>query len=168
MLDTRIPSSSLSPTLPRRSAATQSRRRSSGAASAFSTTAYVRPDRTIPRPPTSRPTARRTVAQSRMARSEARMLALAVAVTTLMCGVLVIYLAAYAHVTWLGMEQAQAREQLTLAIRENHRLQMNLADLKDPAHIIAAAKAQGMTLYTERPAYVIVGANGQASVLAGR
>jgi len=96
-------------------------------------------------PPAGRGAAARADGRSRLARSEARLLALAVTATALMCAVLVVYLAAYARVQQIGLEQTQAlseRHRLTL---EHDQLQKQLADLQCPARVARAAQAQGMT-----------------------
>ena len=82
------------------------------------------------------------------------MLTLAVGVTALMCAVLVIYLAAYAHVTQLGLEQDDAHQQWIQAERENHLLQVQQAELQNPASIATRAAHLGMTLYTGPTIYV--------------
>ena len=103
--------------------------------------------------PSARPVERRT-GRSRMPRSEARLLAFAIAGTALMCAVLVVYLAAYAHVSQLGLEQTRARAQLRQARQENELLQAKRALLQSPARIIAAAQKLGMTTGAQRVTYI--------------
>jgi cell division protein FtsL len=146
MLETRLPYSSPS-TLPRHQARPAPRR-------VMPAVAPVHPGRAVPRPAVPRRVARRTLVLSRLARSEARMLTVAVAVATLMCATLVIYLAAYAHVTYLGLEQAAAHRQLNQEISANHRLQVEQANLQDRGRIVNEALKMHMTLYTGPTTYV--------------
>jgi cell division protein FtsL len=83
--------------------------------------------------------------QSRLARSEMRLMGLATACTGIVCALLLLYLAAYAHVTQLGIEQAQARGQLRQNQVRSELLQAERNSLESPQRIIAAAMAQGMT-----------------------
>ena len=82
---------------------------------------------------------------SRLARSEMRLMGLATACTAIVCGLLLLYLAAYAHVTQLGIAQAQARTQLHQNQLRNALLQAERNSLESPQRIEAAAAAQGMT-----------------------
>ena len=59
-------------------------------------------------PPRPTPVAR----PNRLGRSEMRLMGLATVCTAVVCGLLLLYLAAYAHVTRLGIDQANARAQL--------------------------------------------------------
>ena len=115
--------------------------------------------RPLPRPAAARPlpAARPAPARSgRMARSESRLLTFAVAGTALMCAVLLVYLAAYAHISQLGLEQSRARAQLRMARQENDVLQAQLAGLQNPAHIVASALKMGMTAGTGHATYLFV------------
>ena len=96
----------------------------------------------------------RRAARSRMARSEARLLTFAVAGTALMCAVLVIYLAAYAHVSQLGLEQSRSNAQLRQARLLNDELEADLTRLQSPARIAAAAQAMGMTAGAKHVTYL--------------
>jgi hypothetical protein len=146
MLETRLSYSSPS-TLPRPGTHTAPRRVKPAAAP-------VHPGRAVPRPAVPRRASRRGIVLSRLARSEARMLTVAVAVATLMCVTLVIYLAAYAHVTWLGLEQSAAHRQLSREISINHRLQVEQANLQDRGRIVTEALKMHMALYTGPTTYV--------------
>jgi cell division protein FtsL len=166
MLETRVPISSLPITLPRshtrsapertRTAPVRERR-----ASVQTAVPSARPERisapiTIPRR-----RSREAIIRSRLARSEARLLALTVTVTSLMCAVLVIYLAAYAHVTQLGLEKDMAKRQLSQMTRQNQQLQVTLTKLQDRSRITAAARALHMVPYTSSPVYI----NADGSVI---
>lgn len=83
-------------------------------------------------------------APGRLARSEARLLALAVMGTIVVCGLLVLYLAAYAHVSGLGMEQSRRQREWRAARQQNELLRASLAALQNPKSIASAARAQGM------------------------
>ena len=83
--------------------------------------------------------------QSRLARSEMRLMGLATACTGLVCALLLLYLAAYANVTQLGIQQAQARTQLRQNQIRSELLQAERNSLESPQRIVAAATAQGMT-----------------------
>lgn len=84
-------------------------------------------------------------AAERMAKSEARLVTMAVACVVIVCGLLVVYLAAYAHITLLGIDQAQMRTSLKQKRNENETLKATLAALQSPDHVTAAALAMGMT-----------------------
>jgi cell division protein FtsL len=82
---------------------------------------------------------------NRLARSEMRLMGLATACTAGVCALLLLYLAAYAHVTQLGIAQAQARTQLHQNQLRNELLQAERNSLESPQRIDAAAAMQGMT-----------------------
>ncbi len=82
---------------------------------------------------------------SRLARSEMRLMGLATACTAVACALLLVYLAAYAHVTQLGIAQASARTLLHQNQVRNELLQAERNALECPQRIEAAAAAQGMT-----------------------
>jgi cell division protein FtsL len=82
---------------------------------------------------------------SRLARSEMRLMGLATVCTAGVCALLLLYLAAYAHVTQLGIAQAQARTQLHQNQLRNELLQAERDSLESPQRIEAAAAMQGMT-----------------------
>ncbi len=155
MLETRLPISSLPSTLPRPAAHPVPRRERAGSVAARAVPAVPAVQRPSPhRAPRPQPV------RSRLARSEARMLALAVAVTALMCAVLVVYLAAYARVTQLGLEQSAAHRQLAQEVMENHRLAVEQAELQDRGRIVAEAGKLHMALYTGPTTYVTAGGAG--------
>ena len=156
MLETRMPpaaplKSGLS-TLPRPYAAAATRT----ARAAWALPAPDTRESTIHAQPSRRAAARRS-SRSRMVRSEARLLAFAVAGTALMCAVLVVYLAAYAHVSQLGLDQARARTRLHQARQDNDVLQAQLARLQSPARIVVAAQALGMTAAKRQATYLSTG-----------
>jgi len=120
-----------------------------------------------PRPGTSTPSARsasapvppRTARRAaklpdRMARSEARLLTMAVTCTAVVCALLVLYLAAYAHITFLGINQATMRTALREKRLENETLKATLASLQNPDHVAAFALAKGMTRDPRRIDYI--------------
>ncbi len=95
-------------------------------------------------------------ASARLARSEARLLALAISGTALVCGLLVVYLAAYAHVTLLGIDQAQIRVAVRQKRLDNETLRADLAALQSPDRIAAAAQGTlGMTRAPRRVDYIV-------------
>lgn len=93
-------------------------------------------------------------APGRLARSEARLLALAVTGTIVVCGLLVLYLAAYAHVSDLGMEQSRRQREWRAARQQNELLRARLAVLQNPKSIARAARAQGMAQGASRVDYL--------------
>lgn len=115
--------------------------------------------------PAVRPASRRSK-RNRLVRSEARLLTVAVSATALMCAVLLVYLAAYAHVTQLGLEQSQAKAELHAAQQENDRLQAQFTILQSPRRVAAAAQKLGMTL-GGRPATYISAPDEAARTAAG-
>ena len=140
MLETRSPSVSTPPRPMARPAARP-------AHASWTPSVYTRDStarEAAPRPVPSARSAARRAGRSRMARSEARLLTVAVVGTALMCAVLVIYLAAYAHVSQLGLEQARARAQLRQARLLNDQLEAQVARLQSPTRVAAAAQAMGM------------------------
>ena len=82
---------------------------------------------------------------NRLARSEMRLMGLATVCTAVASALLLVYLAAYAHVTQLGIAQAQARTQLHQNQIRNELLQAERNSLECPQRIETAALAQGMT-----------------------
>ena len=99
------------------------------------------------RQPVEEPTRRAlpSARTSRLAQSEMRLMGLATVCTAVACALLLVYLAAYAHVTQLGIAQAQARTQLHQNQVRNELLQAERNALECPQRIEAAAAAQGMT-----------------------
>lgn len=96
--------------------------------------------------PAPRPPARPAAAprQSRLGRSEMRLMGVATTCTAVVCGLLLLYLAAYAHVTRLGIDQASARGQLRENRLKNEMLRAERDRLQSPQRVIAAATALGM------------------------
>lgn len=98
----------------------------------------------------------------RLTRSEIRLLVSTVAFAVVFCGLLVVYLSAYARVTSLGIEQAQMRTQLH-AERLTHQLLLaELASLKNPDRISAKAQALGLTKDASQIDYIALPAGGAA------
>jgi len=91
--------------------------------------------------PVRKPTA---APNSRLARSEARLMTAAIGATMTICGVLVLYLCSYAHIASLGMREAQARVHLRQVQADNETLLAQYASLRSPEKISAAAKALNM------------------------
>lgn len=143
MLDTRMPTSSrtrrsLSSARAetRLSARDQSSRRSSQAQ-----TAPAR-ERVAAEEPVRRalPSAR----SSRLSRSEMRLMGVATACTAVVCALLLLYLAAYAQVTQLGIDQSTARTELHRNQMRRQLLEAERNALESPQRITAAAIAEGM------------------------
>ena len=105
------------------------------------------------RQPAAEPTRRAlpSARTSRLARSEMRLMGLATICTAVACALLLVYLAAYAHVTQLGIAQAAARTQLHQNQIRNELLQAERNSLECPQRIEAAATAQGMTPHGATP-----------------
>lgn len=82
---------------------------------------------------------------NRLAQSEMRLMGLATVCTAVACALLLVYLAAYAHVTQLGIAQAQARTQLHQNQIRSELLQAERNSLECPQRIETAAAALGMT-----------------------
>jgi len=93
--------------------------------------------------PAARPAS--AVRPNRLGRSEMRLMGLASVCTAVVCGLLLLYLAAYAQVTRLGIAQANARGQLRRNLMQNEMLQAERDRLQSPHRVIAAAMALGMT-----------------------
>jgi hypothetical protein len=89
-----------------------------------------------------------------MSRSEARLLTSTVICALAICTVLVGYLAAYAHVTMLGIDQAQMRSVLRQKRLDNETLLAQLADLQSPTRIAAGAARLGLTRDAKRIDYI--------------
>lgn len=105
-----------------------------------------------PRP--SRSPRRGKALPDRMARSEARLLTMAVTCTAVVCALLVLYLAAYAHIASLGINQSQMRTALRQKRLDNETLKATLAGLRNPDHVAAFALAKGMTRDPRRIDYI--------------
>lgn len=81
---------------------------------------------------------------SRLSRSEMRLMGLATTCTAVVCALLLLYLAAYAQVTQLGIAQAAARTELHQNQLRSQLLQAERNSLESPQRIVAAAATQGM------------------------
>jgi len=95
-------------------------------------------ERPAPRPAAS-PRARR------MGRAEMRLMGMATTCTAVVCGLLLVYLAAYARVTRLGIDQAEAHTLLVRRQLQNEMLRAERDRLQSPQRVVAAATALGMT-----------------------
>ena len=104
--------------------------------------------------------------RARLANSEGRLMAIAVVCTAVLCGILVLYLAAYARVTSLGIAQSQARTLLRQKRLENETLRAERDRLESPTRVLAAAAAQGMTR-TKTPVIYITPGQARADTNAG-
>jgi cell division protein FtsL len=91
---------------------------------------------------------------SRLARSETRMLTIAVMCTMLVCGLLIIYLGAYARITLLGIHQAQAHATLLQLRAENETLREQSAALQSPTRIQVKAQSLGMVRGSSQVCYI--------------
>ncbi len=96
-----------------------------------------------PAPPTERPAA--SPRSRRMGRAEIRLMGMATTCTAVICGLLLVYLAAYARVTRLGIDQAEARTLLVRRQLQNEMLRAERDRLQSPQRVVAAATALGMT-----------------------
>ena len=97
---------------------------------------------TVPGLPQPRPAVKPQM--SRLGRSEMRLMGLATTCTAIVCGLLLLYLAAYAHVSQLGYDQAEARVQLRHIQLQNESLRAERDRLQSRRHIIQEALALGM------------------------
>ncbi len=125
-------------------------------------------ERALPAPrPVVRPPA--PARQSRLGRSEMRLMGAATTCTAVVCGLLLLYLAAYAHVTQLGIDQSQARAQLRDNRLQNEMLRAERDRLQSPQRVIAAAVALGMTPREGTPiAYVAPPPRAEPNRAAGQ
>lgn len=82
------------------------------------------------------------------------MLTVAIACTALVCGLLIIYLGAYARVTLLGLDQARARVTLRQMQTENEMLRAQSAALQSPTRISAHAQSLGMVRGSSQVCYI--------------
>ncbi len=99
---------------------------------------------------------------SRLARSEMRLMGFATACTAVACALLLVYLAAYAHVTQLGIAQATARTQLHQNQIRSELLQAERNSLECPQRIETAAAVQGMTPRGATPVNYVTAQNSVA------
>ncbi|WP_301002407.1 hypothetical protein [Capsulimonas corticalis] len=118
------------------------------------------PYRTAESAPASVRPSQKRKSVDRLARSEARLMMAAGTCTTIFCAILVIYLAAYARVTNLGLAQSHARVQLRQLSQDNQTLRAQLAQVQSPDRIVAQAKSLGMTPGANQVCYI--GQNGAA------
>lgn len=80
-----------------------------------------------------------------------RLMGLATTCTAIVCGLLLLYLAAYAHVSQLGYDQAEARTQLRQNQLRNESLRAERDRLQSRHYVIGKAIALGMTPYGATP-----------------
>jgi hypothetical protein len=80
-----------------------------------------------------------------------RLMGLATTCTAIVCGLLLLYLAAYARVSQLGYDQAEARVQLRQNQLQNESLRAERDRLQSRRHVIQEALALGMTPRGETP-----------------
>ena len=104
---------------------------------------------TVPARPQSRPAP--APRPARLGRSEMRLMGLATTCTAIVCGLLLLYLAAYARVSQLGYDQAEARVQLRQNQLQNESLRAERDRLQSRRHVIQEALALGMTPRGETP-----------------
>ncbi|MGO8670525.1 MAG: hypothetical protein ACLQVD_04050, partial [Capsulimonadaceae bacterium] len=100
---------------------------------------------------------KRVKAADRVAQSEARLLAILVTGTCIVCGLLIVYLAAYAQVATLGIQQSHARIALREKRAETEELRAACAAAASPALVASAAAQMGMLHGAERVTYVTIG-----------
>ena len=81
----------------------------------------------------------------RLEKSERRLMSFAIGITGLICVLLVAYLAVYANLTRLGIEDSQARMLERSLQVDNDRLRLEYAELRSPERVSAAAVAQKMS-----------------------
>jgi len=123
---------------PRPVARSTSRARSTARPTAIGNTALE----TAPGLPQTRPVSQPRM--SRLGRSEMRLMGLATTCTAIVCGLLLLYLAAYAHVSQLGYDQAEARVQLRHNQLQNESLRAERDHLQSRRLVIQEALALGM------------------------
>ncbi len=82
---------------------------------------------------------------NRLSRSEMRLMGIATVCTAIVCALLLLYLAAYAQVTQLGIAQSEARKDLRHNQMRRQLLEAERNSLESPQRIEAAAAAEGMT-----------------------
>jgi len=107
---------------------------------------------------------------SRLGRSEMRLMGLATTCTAIVCGLLLLYLAAYAHVSQLGYDQAEARTLLRRNQLQNESLRAERDRLQSRRRVLQAAVALGMTPRGATPISYVTAphrAAGDARVAAG-
>jgi cell division protein FtsL len=90
----------------------------------------------------------------RMSRNETRLLTTIICCALALSSLLVVYLAAYARVTMLGIDQAQMRSVLRQKRQNNETLRAQLADLQSPDRIAAGAARLGLTRDAKRTDYI--------------
>lgn len=130
-------------------------RPSARASTAHAASALPRPPARPELPPDPAPRSRRgSTADARLSRSEARLLTMAISCTVVVCALLVLYLAAYAHVTLLGMRQAKLRTELRQKRLENETLKATLAVSLNPDRVAERAADLGMTRDHKRVDYI--------------
>jgi cell division protein FtsL len=92
--------------------------------------------------------------EQRMVRSEARLLAWTVAAAVVVCSLLVVYVAAYARVSALNIEQNKMRAAYRAKWQENQLLKAQEANLKSPYRIDESAKRLGLVMSRQGAHYI--------------
>ena len=95
----------------------------------------------IPRSPQGR---RLAIGPNRLARSEANMMCVALATITLVCCLLLPYLATYAHLWQIGVRQDKLRKELKTLQWQNQTLQAQVAACRNPRLVAEQAQTLGM------------------------
>ncbi len=145
MLDTRMPSTSSRPRRPSSSA--QPERLHARPRRGPALVAPVRENIHEEPPRRALPSAR----SNRLSRSEMRLMGIATVCTAVVCALLLLYLAAYAQVTQLGIAQAGARAELRHNQMRRQLLEAECNALESPQRITAAAVAEGMVPRGQTP-----------------
>lgn len=99
----------------------------------------------------------RPATRRRRPNPETRLLTVAIGVTCMVCALLVVYLAAYAHVCLLGIDQSNTRTELHKAQLESETLRDRLASLQSPDHVTKSAVRLGMTRDVRHVDYITPG-----------
>ena len=117
---------------------------------------YARLTPTVDRAPVPAPPVKRVRKQmDRLVQKEAKLVAAAVICTSIVCTLLVIYLAAYAQVSSLGIQMSKARVELHKQRLLGETLRAQVARAASPDRIAAAAIKNGMVLeHTQQICYV--------------
>ena len=156
MLDTRMPPISPRSRRSYSSARTETRLHASPARNQGSGRSQAQ---RVPEQTTEEPARRAlpSARSSRLGRSEMRLMGIATTGTAVVCALLLVYLAAYAQVTQLGIAQSSARLELRHNQLRSQLLEAERNALESPQRIIVAAVAQGMVPRDRTPVnYVAV------------
>ena len=91
-----------------------------------------------------------------------RLMGIATTCTAVVCALLLLYLAAYAQVTQLGIAQSGARMELRHNRMRRELLEAERNSLESPQRIMAAAAAEGMAPRGRTPVNYIAAQDGTA------